>query len=123
MKVHNFQGYLKSKVSNRLLEEEDCGSYGANPEEEMENDSDMSAEDEFDLAGDLEGDLEGEESEEEVEEVTLEDLKAMLDDISSRVSALEGDEEGMEEEEGEEGEEDIEDEDVEDEDVEEEEEA
>jgi hypothetical protein len=115
MKVHNFQGYLKSKVSNRLLEEEDCGSYGANPEEEMENDSNMNAEDEFDLGGDLEG----EESEEEEEEVTLEDLKAMLDDISSRVSALEGGEEGMEDEEEEE---DIEDEDIEDEDVEEEEE-
>ena len=118
MKVHNFQGYLKSKVSNRLLEEEDCGSYGANPEEEMENDSDMNAEDEFDLGGDLEG---GESEEEEEEEVTLEDLKAMLDDISSRVSALEGGEEGMEDE-GEEGEEgDIGDEEVEDEEVEDEE--
>lgn len=96
MKVHNFQGYLKSKVSNSLLEKEDC-SYGANPEEEeMKNDSDMGMEDEFDLGGDLEG---GESEEEEAEEVTLEDLKAMLDDISSRVSALEGGEEGIEDEE------------------------
>lgn len=102
MSVHNFENYLKAK--NAILEEEGC--YGANPEEEVMDAPELEAEFE----------LEGEEGEEEVEEVTLEDLKAMLDDISSRVSALEGGEEGMEEEgaeeeaEGEESEEEAEEE-------------
>lgn len=85
MKVHNFASYLKSKKVNESLLEDEI--YGANPEEEM----DVDMEDEFEL--------EGEEDEVEEEEVTLGDIKAMLDDLSSRVSALEGGEEGMEEEE------------------------
>jgi len=105
-RVKNFQGFMRS----RLNESEDgymdptmsddpyaenvdgFGMYGANPEDE-------------------EAPKEGEDDEdgEEEEEVTLESLKAMIEDLTERVEKLEGggEEDGEEgdEEGGEEGEE------------------
>ena len=94
MKVKNFAGFMKSR-NTRTNESEYMGfdygddtemgeygmstedEYGANPEEEEEETP------------------EGEEPE-EGEEVTLEDLKAMIEDLTERVEKLEG---GGEEEE------------------------
>lgn len=94
MKVKNFAGFMKAKRVNENFDFEG----GANPEEEME----LGLEGEEEEGEELEG-MEGEEEEEEVP--TLEDLKAMLDDLTARVSALEGGEEGLEDEEELEGEE------------------
>ena len=107
MKVKNFAGFMKSRLNeSEEMEKYEAGLYGANPEDE-------------DMAAELEGmeDEEGIEDEEgmEEEEVTLEDLKAMVEELTERVEALEGgeedeDAEGEEDEdaEGEEGEEDAE---------------
>jgi hypothetical protein len=108
MKVKNFAGFMKSR---RLNESDDmsmggwdegadasiegdeyaAGYYGANPEDEEE-------------PAEGEGAAEGEEEE---EELTLEDLKAMIEDLEERVKKLEPEEEEepAEGEEGEEGEE------------------
>jgi hypothetical protein len=106
MKVKDFKGFMNSKSLN----EQDAydgthagaNNFGANPEEEMPEEEEMPA-DEF---------AEDEEGMEE-EEVTLEDLKAIVDDLTERLEALEGpgeedeemDEEGEDEEMDEEGEE------------------
>ena len=105
MKVHNFAGFTKTR--GKMNESEDmevpgmsgaapmdyaAGYYGANPEEGEEMPED-----------EMEDETEGEEE----EEVTLEDLKAMIEDLTERIEKLEGGEEEEEEEpaEGEEGEE------------------
>lgn len=106
-KVKDFSGFMKSRLNeSEEMEGMAAGmSYGANPEEE-----EMEME-EFE-------EVEGDEAEgEEEEEVTLEDLKAMVEDLTERIEALEG---------GDEEEEEVEDEDAEgeeEEEVEEEEEA
>lgn len=94
MRVKNFAGFMKLRgnvsesemTSDHMgyMPEDDMHSYGANPEDEEET-------------------AEGEETEEEgaEEEVTLEDLKAMIEDLTERVNKLEG---GEEETEGEEAE-------------------
>ena len=87
MKVKNFSGFMKSKLNES--DEYVAGLYGANPEDE-------------EMPAELEG-MEGEEGEEE-EEVTLEDLKAMVEELTARVEALEGGEEEAEEGEDMEGE-------------------
>lgn len=100
MKVKNFAGFMKTRKMNESDdmsgypddEQEDgsYGYYGANPEDEDEPE---------------EGAEEGaEEGEEEEKELTLDDLKAMIDDLTERVKALEPEEE-EEPAEGEEGEE------------------
>lgn len=105
-KVHDFAGFMKNR-SKRVNEQEfdDAASgssaeydegvkFGANPEgDDLEDD-------------DLDLEAEGEEGEEgEEEEVTLEDLKAMIEDLDARITALEPEtEEEGEGEEGEEGE-------------------
>ena len=92
MKVKNFAGFMKSRLNeSEEMEKYEAGLYGANPEDE-------------DMAAELEGmeDEEGFEEEAE-EEVTLEDLKAMVEELTERVEALEG---GGEEDEDVEGEED-----------------
>jgi len=100
------QAKCKKALKMNEADEYEAGIYGANPEEEMAAELEgMEGEE------DLEG-MEGEEGEED-EEVTLEDLKAMVEELTERVEALEGgeDEEGEEDlegEEGEEGEEDLE---------------
>ena len=99
-KVENFEGFMKNK--SKINEQFDGMEAGANPEE------DINAEELENLEGE-EGaeDAEGEEGEEEP--LTLEDLKAMVEDLTERVEKLEGGgeeelegEEGMEGEEGEE---------------------
>lgn len=99
MRVKNFAGFMKLRgnVSESemttdhmgYMPEDDMHSYGANPEDEEET-------------------AEGEETEEEgaEEEVTLEDLKAMIEDLTERVNKLDGGEDA-------EGEEDAEDEEAE----------
>jgi hypothetical protein len=104
MKVKNFAGFMKTRKLNESDNMEDytsgnygndeysddseeAGMYGANPEDEEEPEE-----------GAEEGAEEGE------EELTLEDLKAMVDDLTERVKKLEPEEE-EEPEEGEEGEE------------------
>ena len=103
-RVKNFQGFMRSRLNESedgypkdpYIEDVDgfgtppeYGMYGANPEDE-------------------EAPKEGEEDEdgEEEEEVTLESLKAMIEDLTERVEKLEGggeeEEEGEEDEEGEE---------------------
>jgi len=96
MKVKDFKGFMSSKAINEQenFDGTDAGmQYGANPEDEA-------AEGEFEEGEELEdGEMEGEE-----EEVTLEDLKAMVDDLTERIEALEPDEELEDEDaEGEEG--------------------
>ena len=97
MKVKNFAGFMRSRLNeSEEMEKYEAGLYGANPEEE-------------DMAAELEGmeDEEGFEDEEGAEEeVTLEDLKAMVEELTERVEALEGGGEEDEDAEGEEGEED-----------------
>ena len=84
MKVKNFAGFMKSRLNeSEEMEKYEAGLYGANPEDE-------------DMAAELEGmeDEEGFEDEEGAEEeVTLEDLKAMVEELTERVEALEGGEE------------------------------
>ena len=98
-KVKDFKAFMKSKINeSEELEGMSAGmNYGANPEGEEE-------------ALDFEGMEDEKGAEVEEEEVTLEDLKAIVDDLEERLSALEGGNEGEEEEEaegaeGEEGEE------------------
>lgn len=112
MRVKNFAGFMKTRMNESMMDDQwepgsegsdefeegddaTSGYYGANPEEEEEPIDDE----------------EGEEGEGE-EELTLEDLKAMIDDLSERLKKLEPEEEGEKEEgegeeeaEGEEGEE------------------
>jgi hypothetical protein len=92
-KVKDFKAFMKTKVNeSEDLEGMEAGmNYGANPEDE---------EDTMDLEG-----MEEEEGEEE-EDVTIEDLKAIVDDLEERISALEGGDEEEEEDEDAEGEED-----------------
>ena len=101
MKVKNFAGFMKTRKMNESdgmdynadtygsdeYGDSESGMYGANPEDEEEPEE-----------GAEEGAEEGE------EELTLEDLKAMVDDLTERVKKLEPEEE-EEPEEGEEGEE------------------
>lgn len=108
MKVKNFAGFMKTRKMNEsdnmeysenqygtdeYADDSEAGFYGANPEDEEEPEE-----------GAEEGAEEGE------EELTLEDLKAMVDDLTERVKKLEPEEEEEPEEgeEGEEGEEDAE---------------
>lgn len=94
MKVRDFKGFMASKAVNEQENYEGAEAgmqYGANPEDEEMGD-------EFAEEG------EGEEGMEE-EPLTLEDLKAMIDDLTARVEALEPEEEEEGESEGEEGEE------------------
>ena len=105
MKVKDFKGFMNSKSLNE--DEMYDGAYaGANPEEgEAEEMPDGEMNDEF-----ADEDEEGMEE----EEVTLEDLKAIVDDLTERLEALEGDDEEGEDEEMEEGEdEEMEDEEME----------
>ena len=101
MKVKDFKGFMKQKAINEQADPEGyaAGMYGANPEEEG---AEMEMEDEG-------AEMEGEEDMEEEEPLTLEDLKAMYDELEERVSALEPEEEG-EGEEDMEGEEEMEEE-------------
>ena len=105
MKVKNFAGFMKTRKMNEndswneeegfgsdeYSEDDGAGYYGANPEDEEEP---------------AEGEEGAEEGAEE-EELTMEDLKAMIDDLTERVKKLEPEEEEepAEGEEGEEGEE------------------
>jgi hypothetical protein len=118
MKVQNFAGFMKTRATGKVNEEDNFPAFdnmtsetmyggtpngfaneydadrnavdfGANPEEEETPELDETPEGE-----------EGAEGEDEQEEVTLEDLKAMIDELTERVEKLEG---GGEEEEGEEG--------------------
>ena len=100
MKVKNFAGFMKTRKLNEndnwenseegygdeYADDSEAGYYGANPEDEEEPEE-----------GAEEGAEEGE------EELTLEDLKAMVDDLTERVKKLEPEEEEGEGEEGEEG--------------------
>ena len=87
MKVKNFSGFMKSKLNESMGEEYDkmgMGMYGANPEDADAADEDADASDEDGA---------------DEEPLTLEDLKAMIDELTERVEALEGgDEEGSDEE-------------------------
>jgi hypothetical protein len=97
MKVKNFAGFMKTRLNesdnwegqDEYSDDHEAGYYGANPEDEEAED--MDAEN-------------PEEGEEEEVELTLEDLKAMIDDLTERVKKLEPEEE-EEPAEGEEGEE------------------
>ena len=106
MKVKNFAGFMKTRKMNESdnwggsdeyseddfmeSDEDEYGYYGANPEDEEAEGEEAEGEE-----------AEGEEGE---EELTLEDLKAMIDDLTERVKKLEPEEEEGEEAEGEEGE-------------------
>jgi hypothetical protein len=88
MKVKNFSGFMRSKLNESMGEEYDemgMGMYGANPEDADAADEDADAADEDGA---------------DEEPLTLEDLKAMIDELTERVEALEGggDEEGSDEE-------------------------
>ena len=96
MKVKNFAGFMKTRKMNEnddmggysndeYADDSEAGFYGANPEDEEEPEE----------GAEEEGAEEGE------EELTMEDLKAMVDDLTERVKKLEPEEE----EEPEEGEE------------------
>jgi len=92
-KIANFNSFMKTKRLNEMEETDNefamsMDAYSEDPEEmdELEEDPDL--------------DLDEEGAEEE--ELTIEDLKAIIDDLEERLSALEG---GEETEEGEEGEE------------------
>ena len=89
-KVKNFKGFMRSKAINENDGLTAGYSYGANPEEEEEGAGMEGGYDE-----ELDGEeMEGEEMEgEEEEEVTIEDLKAIVDDLEERLSALEPEEE------------------------------
>jgi septum formation inhibitor MinC len=97
-KIANFNSFMKTRRLNEMEEMDNefamsMDAYSEDPEEmdELEEDPDL--------------DLDEEGAEEE--ELTMEDLKAIVDDLEERLSALEGGEEGEEEEteEAEEGEE------------------
>lgn len=116
MRVQNFAGFMKFRAAGKINEQGDymgsspseyTGMEGEDPgfprnEYWEENEMSFGANPEEEENPDLEENPEGEEGGEEQEEVTLEDLKAMLDDLTERVEKLEG---GGEEEEGAEGEE------------------
>lgn len=100
MKVKNFAGFMKTRKLNEndnwenseegygdeYADDSDSGYYGANPEDDEDADADANAEEGAD------------------EELTLEDLKAMIDDLTERVKKLEPEEEDEEgADEGEEG--------------------
>jgi hypothetical protein len=102
MRVKNFAGFMKTRRMNESEEMHDeygmnpdsydAGMYGANPEDEEETEE-----------GADKGEEEGAE-----EEVTLESLKAMLDDLTARLEKVEDLPDiakALEEGEGEEGEE------------------
>ena len=96
-KIANFNSFMKTRRLNEMEEMDNefamsMDAYSEDPEEmdELEEDPDL--------------DLDEEGAEEE--ELTMEDLKAIVDDLEERLSALEGGEaEEGEEEEAEEGEE------------------
>jgi hypothetical protein len=81
-RVKNFQGFMRSRLNESEemgseaygMEPDTYGMYGANPEDE-------------DAPEDAPKD--GEEGDEE-EEVTLDSLKAMIEDLTERVEKLEG---------------------------------
>jgi hypothetical protein len=95
-KIANFNSFMKTRRLNEMEEMDNefamsMDAYSEDPEEmdELEEDPDL--------------DLDEEGAEEE--ELTMEDLKAIVDDLEERLSALEGGGEEGEEEEAEEGEE------------------
>ena len=97
-KIANFNSFMKTRKLNEMEEMDNefamsMDAYSEEPEmDELEEDPEL--------------DLEDEEGAEE--ELTMEDLKAIVDDLEERLSALEGgeeDKEGEEDEEGEEGDE------------------
>jgi len=99
MKVKDFKGFMSSKSGklNEQFQNENLEgmSSGANPEMADQADQEEVSD-------------QGEFSDQDVEEeeVTMDDLKAMIDDLEERLSALEPDQEPDQEgEEGEEGEE------------------
>ena len=103
MKVKNFAGFMKTRRMNEsdgMEGAEQVGYYGSNPEDELGMGYyGANPEEEEEPA---EGE-DGESEEGADEELTLENLKAMIDDLTERVKKLEPEEEG-EGEEGEEGE-------------------
>lgn len=120
MRVQNFAGFMKSRNTGKVNEQDDYAAgdnmdastmYGtapnwANEYDDSRHESDFGANPEEDEEVNPDEEApEGEDESGEQEEVTLEDLKAMLDDLTERVEKLEG---GGEEEEGAEGEEDAE---------------
>jgi hypothetical protein len=127
MKVKNFAGFMKSRKINETSSDWDA-DYGLGAGGNIDSDKNLdidgafgqyAADDtEYDFGANPEEDEvnmgeeeeeEKPEGEEEEKEVTLEDLKAMLDDLTERVNKLEGGEEEEEkpeeEEENPEGEE------------------
>ena len=80
MKVKNFSGFMKARLnesmSGEYAEGEDFGYYGANPEDE---EGGAALTDEMPEEGEEGAEGEG-------EEVTLEDLKAMLDEASGPIN-------------------------------------
>lgn len=85
MKVKNFSGFMRSKLNESTDAEYDemgMGMYGANPEDD---DAALTDDDGAD-----------DEDEADEEPLTLEDLKAMIDELTDRVDALEGGEKGEE---------------------------
>ena len=90
MKVHNFAGFMKSVHKKRMFEsdEETYMDYSANPEE-----GDGAALDDM-----TDDDQPEEEGDEDQPEVTIEDLKAMIEDLTQRIETLEGGGEEEEEE-------------------------
>lgn len=107
MRVKNFAGFMRTRKMN----ESDSWNEGSEEYQEGEDGYGMSPEDDYGYFGanpeeeETEEGAEGEEGEEGAdEELTLEDLKAMIDDLTERVKKLEPEEEEAEEgEEGEEG--------------------
>jgi hypothetical protein len=96
MRVKNFSGFMKTRKINESMGEQDWnlgmdGQYGANPEDEENPEGD-------EMEGD---DADGEEA----EELTIDDLKAMIEDLDARLKKLEPEEEESEEGEEAEGEE------------------
>lgn len=85
MKVKDFKGFMSYKAINEQenFDGTEAGMYGANPEDDADTGEFEESEDTED-----EEDTEGEE-----DEVTLEDLKAMVDELTERVEALEPDDE------------------------------
>jgi hypothetical protein len=87
MKVKNFSKFMRSTRLNEQNGYDDSdmgmyGMYGANPEDDAAaDDSDMPEDSDEDAAE---------------EPLTLEDLKAMIDELTERVEALEGGDEGEE---------------------------
>lgn len=102
MKVQNFNGFMK----NRSKINEQMEGFGANPEDDELSDVDPN--------GEFDDNEEGDEGE-GAEPLTIEDLQAMIEDLTERVAMLEnpggeGDAEGEEGEDDAEGEGDTEEE-------------